>query len=86
MQKFRTGGYGNKLIESVEIDRETESSVFIGKNRNAKRSSYHNYFDTWDDAKAFLLKNAEDEAASIRRQLEVANGKLGNIRGLRNQA
>jgi hypothetical protein len=86
MQKFRTGGYGNKLIESVEIDRETESSVFIGKNRNAKRSSYHNYFDTWDDAKAFLLKNAEDAAASIRRQLEVANGKLGNIRGLRNQA
>lgn len=86
MIKFRTGGYGNKLIESVEVDRETESSVFIGKNRNAKRSSYHNYFDTWEDAKAFLLKNAEEEAASCRRQLEIANGKLGNICGLRNQA
>ena len=85
MIKFRAGGWGNKLIESVEVDRETDNSIFIGKNRNAKRSSYHNYFDTWDDAKAFLLKNAEDEAASCRRQLEVANGKLGNIRGLRNQ-
>ena len=85
MLKFRTNAWGNKLIEPVEIDRETDSSVFIGKNRNAKRSSYHNYFDTWEDAKAFLLKNAEDEAASCLRQLETANGKLGNIRGLRNQ-
>lgn len=83
MLKYKTGGCGNKLIESVEIDRETESSVFIGKNRNAKRSSWHNYFDTWDDAKSFLLKNAEDEAAGARIRLEYANSKLGNIKGLK---
>ena len=84
MIKFRTGGWDrNKLIEPIEIDRETDFSVFIGKERNAKRSSWHNYFDTWDDAKTFLLEHAESEAASCRRQLEVANGKLGNIRGLK---
>lgn len=86
MIKFRTGGWGNKLIESVEIDRETETSIFIGKTRNAKRSSWCSYFDTWEDAHAYLLKKAENAVASARRQLEEANGKLGNIRGLKKPA
>ena len=85
MKKFRAGGYSRKLIEEVEVDRETDVSVFIDKHRHAKRSSYHNYFDTWDEAKDFLLKKAEGEAAKCRRLLEVANGRLGNIRGLRNK-
>ena len=85
MIKFKTGGWGNDLIESVEIDRETDNIVFIMKKRNAKRSSWHNYFDTFDEAKAFLIETAENEIASIRRQLEIANGKLDNIRGLLNQ-
>ena len=85
MKKFRAGGFSSKLIEAVEVDRETDVSVFIDKQRHAKRSSYHNYFDTWDEAKDFLLKKAEGEAERIRRLLEIANGKLGHIRGLRNQ-
>ena len=85
MKKFRAGGFSRKLIEEVEVDRETDVSVFIDKRRHAKRSSYHNYFDTWDQAKDFLLKKAEGEAKKCRRLLEVANGRLGNIRGLRNQ-
>ena len=85
MKKFRVGGCSRKLIEEVEVDRETDVSVFIEKQRHAKRSSYYNYFDTWDEAKDFLLKKATGEAEKYRRLLEVANGRLGNIRGLRNE-
>lgn len=83
--KYRTGGWNlsSELIKPILVDRETENSVFIGSTRNAKRSSFHNYFDTWGEAKAFLLKNAENEAVIARKRLEYANGKVGNIKGLK---
>jgi hypothetical protein len=84
MIKYKTKGWGKGQIEMVEVDRETDSSVFIDGYRRAKRSSYDNFFDTWEDAHAYLLKKAENSASYARRNLEIANGELGNIRGLKN--
>lgn len=81
--KYRTGHYGEPLIEEVTIDRETESSVWIDGRRNAKESSWYNFFDTWEAAHAFLICNTESEVLNCRRNLEVASGKLGNIKGLK---
>jgi hypothetical protein len=82
MIKFKTGG-GRNLIEPVEVEKETASSVWINGRRNNKRSGYDSYFDTWEEAKAYLLEQAERKVAGRRRSLEAANGELGNIRGLK---
>ena len=83
MIKYRTGGWGKKLIVNVEIERETESSVLIKGRRNAKRTEYYNYFDTWAAAKKFLLTVAEEKVARIRLNLERANDELRIIEGLK---
>jgi hypothetical protein len=83
MEKYRTGGWGKNLIERVAVEKETESSVWINGRRNAKKTDYHSYFDTWDDAKRHLLTVAEKKVVGIRLNLERANDELGNIKGLR---
>lgn len=45
--KYRTGGFGKNLIEKIEVDRETESGVWINGRRNAKDSSWHKDYDSW---------------------------------------
>ena len=65
-------------IEPVEIVRETNSSVFIacdaawaagGVRREAKRSEGRGYFDTWEDARQFMLSELSAEIATKTRQI-----------------
>ena len=66
-------------IYEVEIERETESSVWINGSRSAKVTSWERYFDSFAEAKAYLtedkqrkietelihVKNAERELAKV---------------------
>lgn len=85
-------------IEQVECVRESESSVWIAKIgrelrpgalpktleiRRAKNTDYESYHDTWVDAHALIVRRAESDVASARSALEYANGKLGNIKGMK---
>ena len=45
MTKYRIGGYGGELIETVEVDRETKEFIFVKGRRISKRSSCFAYFD-----------------------------------------
>lgn len=83
MKAYLISRWAKKLIEPIEIEKSTASSVWINGRRNAKRTEYHNYFDTWADAHTYLLKKAEQSVESCRRHLEVEKGALGNIKGLR---
>ena len=83
MQIFQTGGWGKDLIKRKDIDRATESSVWIDGRRRARRSGYENYFDTWDEAHAFLLDAAEKSLNLARSRLEQRQGSYGNIKGLK---
>jgi len=85
--KYRTSSWRPE-IEQVEVTRETEQSVFIAcksgsDRREAKRSSYTQFHDSWADAHVYLSQRAESNVASCRRMLEKANGELGNIKGMR---
>lgn len=72
-------------IEKIEIECETETQVVLmGGERSNKISDYECYFDTWADAKQCLLDRAQRAVLGIRRSLEVANGTLGNIKGMKN--
>ena len=75
-------------IEALEVERETDKQVvlpasggFRGRREN-KVSDWSNWHDTWEDAHAFLVANAEREVESIRINLERAKGKLGQIKGM----
>jgi len=46
MQRFFTRCYDDSQVYTVEVERETESSVWIKGRRNAKVSEYSQYFDT----------------------------------------
>lgn len=85
--KWRTGR-GSK-IERIECTKETEKCVWLVRwegqkpSRCDKDSSFYQYHDTWDGARDYLMEKAERGVASARRTLEVANGFLGNVNGLR---
>lgn len=70
-------------IEPVEVERETANCVWVKGRRAAKASSWDSYYDSWAEAHARLVVEQEEAVASLRRQLEAANGKLGQIKGMK---
>ena len=88
---------GDARIERVECTRATSASVWFMKRqfviggeepppvetKAARHGDRVNYHETWDDAHAHLLEHASFAAQSKRRQLELANAHLGNVKGLR---
>ena len=83
MKKFRCFSAGSK-IEEIEILGQTDFFVKLPNGRkDAKRSSGFNYFDTFQEAKDFLIGVAENKVRSLRLQLERANGELGQIKGIK---
>ena len=86
MIKYKIGGYREK-IEAVEIERETDQMVFLPNgNREHKKCSYHQYFDTWEEAHEVLMKQLEGKVASLRLRLNNAEGELGNLKGMKKPA
>jgi len=83
MKKYLARPYG-KLIWPVEVERETEKCVWIGGRRSAKRTSRVGYFDTFKDAKAFLLRMATHDYEIARYyRLERCRAFIGNVKGLK---
>lgn len=70
-------------IEQIEVERETEKFVWIDGRRNAKKSEYENYFDSFDDAKKFLMDYADDRLRKARLVLQNEQGFKGNVKGLK---
>ena len=74
-------------IRAAEVARETEGFVFIARpgdrdRRLAKRVEDGGWFDTFEEAKAFLVRQALRELTAARVGLERAKGKLGRLQGL----
>jgi hypothetical protein len=85
MTKYKTV-FGR--IEEVTVTRETEKSVFIldrrGKEcRAAKKTSWENYLDTWDQAHAHLLVKAAEEVEHARTRLERKKVSFVRIKGMK---
>jgi len=71
-------------VEKVEVVGETEHFVkLLNGRKEAKRTDWSNYFDSFDDAKNSLVEKAQKRVDSLRRQLEAANGELGQIKGIK---
>jgi hypothetical protein len=78
-------------IEPVEIFRETEKQVvLVSRNdatkegrKEAKRTSWSNYHDTWEDAHKFLVDEASDDVDRKKRSLSSAEKELAKIQGMK---
>lgn len=81
MKKYKTT-HGSQ-IEKVEILRETDQSVFIdrwGKEaRRSKRGEYCNYFDTFDEAKQYLMQESQGKIENLHIQLGYETKELAKI-------
>lgn len=71
-------------IEKITVAGETEFFVKLENGRKeAKRSDWCNYFDSFDEAKVYLVEKADQRVKSLRLSLEKANGELGQIKGIK---
>ncbi len=86
MIKYRTG---YEKIEAIEVLRETEKCVYLpdtkyrAEHKELKRSEWTNWFDSWEEAHAFLVAEAEDKVSVARSRVEILKGRLGQIKGMK---
>ena len=78
MQKYVVKTFG-KLIDKVECERETKSSVWVNGSRNAKISEHRSFFDTFDEAKSHLIKIAELRLDAVMNKLAAERKFMGDI-------
>jgi hypothetical protein len=82
MIKYRTSGW-LKPIEEVEIERETESSVFFHSGRReAKQCRSGQYFDSWEEAYRDVIKGAISKIKYAQVALSNAEEDLVKLRTL----
>jgi len=89
--KYVTGNYGLLPIVKKEITRETDNSVWYmiksmsGKEveqRSLKRSSWKNYFDTFEEAKQFLIEESMGKLSSLQERLNNEQLNLAKLHEL----
>jgi hypothetical protein len=68
-------------IRPIKVQRSTDDSVWIAGRRRKRLCDSYAYFPTWDEAKSYLVEQAQQKVDSCRRQLEYYKGKLGNAEG-----
>lgn len=85
--KVRTS-YPKAEISPVEIERETNGYVFIRSKSGAlnideKETKWERYFDTWDEAHTWLVKNAEQSFDYAKQRLAEKEQHLQAVRGMK---
>ncbi|UIY58156.1 hypothetical protein [Burkholderia cepacia] len=79
MKKYLTRNWADK-IQIIEVERETDESVWIKGRRNAKKSNIGIYHDTFGDAKQALVERHEKDIKVARDKIHRAESALGTIR------
>jgi hypothetical protein len=83
MIKYKAEFSWEPRIKKVEVERETDASVFFKEFSERKLTQYHAYFDSFEEAKDYLCKIFESRVEVVRRNLEIAKSKYGNAKGLK---
>ena len=80
--KYRTSKY--KIgIEEVEIERETEHSVWVKGNLSAKHSDWHQHHDTYNDAFNYLDCRYTQKISTAERKLDTAKNEYAAVQELK---
>ncbi len=88
MIKYKAVTWNSIPISQVEIERETDKTVWYKSSsgrliQDRKIIDSIGYFDTWEEAKEFLLREADIKVQRARRDLEIYNAQYGNVKGLK---
>lgn len=70
--KYKACNYAWEPIQKVEIDRETDASVWVNGSRRSKKSDGVRYCDTFNEAKQFLLSHSTAKLETAKRELRYA--------------
>jgi hypothetical protein len=74
-------------IDAYECTKETASFVWLtgvhSGNEPTKKKRDCDVFDTWEAAHAELTRRAEVSLNAARRELQLAQGFAGNVRGMK---
>jgi len=82
MIKYKTGSVRYRVepkIEKIEVERETKSTVWIKGRAERKHGEYHDYHDTWKEARDFLVDNAYEHIDDKTNALEFAEKALDEV-------
>lgn len=69
-------------IYEVEVDRTTESSVWIDGNRRNRYSNHDNYYETFKEAKKALLARYKRRINKLLRDFEYNKDKLEQVQAI----
>lgn len=72
MHKYKTSVRKHSIspnIEKVKIERETTSSIYINGVRAAKSSQFDQYWDTWVEARNYILHQAQIQEEHLKDRL-----------------
>ncbi len=89
MEKYLAIEWSTDRIKKIEIERESDKSIWRRYSHDGmlrqerKITESCGYFDTWQEAKDFLLKLADAEVQKARSNLEYYSNKYGNVKGLK---
>lgn len=83
MTKPRKFKFSLGRISIVEIDRETDSMVWVKGRGFYKLTGFESYFDTFEQAKNHAIALAKQLMINACRQLDYANEQLDNAKGLK---
>lgn len=73
MIKYKASFFYEVTVKAIECNRETKQSVFFGAEDNIcerRETKYYRYFDTFQEAKDFLIRHLEKQIEYTRRKLE----------------
>jgi hypothetical protein len=69
-------------IKEFIVSRESKHFIWFGKRRVAKRSSWDNYYDTFEEAKQSLAEAQTSRISTLKLQLRYAEENLKKIMAL----
>ena len=93
--RYKTSRWREREIERLECTRETDKTLWVMEKwfftpdekaverQRRKDTTGEHYHETWEDAHKWLLESAEAAVIAARRNLEVANSTLSNIKGMK---
>jgi DNA-binding transcriptional regulator GbsR (MarR family) len=74
IKMYKAESWITEKIITIKVGKVTEKSIWVGGSRRARYSAYDNYFKTFDEAKTFLIEQAQKKvdiaSATLAREQE----------------
>ena len=72
-----------KKIKKVEVERETNASVWINGSREDKKNRLVSYFDTFDEAKDWMIHSKKAYMKQVENTLEGIKETIKEIENIK---